>query len=220
MISFPRPVSLQSRSLDRLSRRTVELTDMESAKSWALKLLVVMCSSSGRHVYEHGRPIWGAACQVSGQFDSEANQSSLPAPLGFRRSHKYCERRSSFLSRSKKKRGSLRKMTICAGKISQAAKWPIGDTRINGHRRLLRRVSNVWDSTLAGKWWLTLRSVYAGWRITGSSLFKKSFAFPSSNYFHRKFRILMRKLLVTATRQCPLPMTLKNPGNLRRNAQS
>jgi hypothetical protein len=173
-----------------------------------------MRSSSGRHVYEHCRPIWGAACQVSGQFDSEANQSSLPAPLGFRRSHKYCERRSSFLSRSKKKRGSLRKMTICAARISQAVKWPIGDTRINGHRKLSRRVSNVWDSILAGKWWLTLRLACAEWKITGWLLFKRSFAFPSSNYFHRKFKILIRNLLVAATPHCPLPFPLKTPDNL------
>jgi hypothetical protein len=193
---------------------------MESGKSWALKLLVVTCSSSGRHVYEDCRPIWGAACQVSGQFDSEADQSSLPAPLGFRRSHKDCERRSSFLSRSKKQRGSLRKMTICAGKISQAVKWPIGVTRINGHRRLLRRVSSVWDSTSAGKWWLTLRSACAEWKTTGSLPFKEFFAFPSSNYFHRKSKILMRNLSIATTRHCPLPLLLRNQSNPPSHAES
>jgi hypothetical protein len=65
-----------------------------------------------------------------------------------------------------------------------------------------------------------LRSACAGWRITGSSLFKKSFAFPSSNYFHRKFKFLMRYLPVATPPHRPLPLPLKNQRNLRRNAQS
>jgi hypothetical protein len=173
-----------------------------------------------RHVYAHCRTLWGAACQVSGQFDSGANSSSSPAPLGLRRIHKDWERRSSFLSRSQPDTGRLRKMMICAGRISQADKWLIGVTRTNGRKRLLRRVSNALDSISPVKWWRTLRSACAEWKIIGWLAFKGFFVSLLSGFFRRMFRILTRNLSNGNRRHWPVALLLKNRSTLRVNAES
>jgi hypothetical protein len=142
-----------------------------------------------RGVYEQCCSLWCAPCQVSGQFDSGTDTPSSPATPGLLQIKENSETPSLRFSRSRKHRRNLGKAMVCCGRIARAAKWPIGVTRTNGHRRLLRRASNAWDSTLAGKCWRTSRSARAEWKITGWLPFKGSFTFPSSGFSRRKFKV-------------------------------
>jgi hypothetical protein len=147
-----------------------------------------------RHVREHCRPIWGTACQVSGQFNSAANLLSSPATLGFCRSHKDCERQSSCLSQPQEYKGWLRKVMICARRISLADKWRTGVPKGNGRRKFWRQSCRPQAWTLPVSQWRVLsmgssRSTTPSWAD-----FSGSFVFPSSSFSRRKLRFLTRSL--------------------------
>jgi hypothetical protein len=182
-----------------------------------IKLAQTNVFTALRHVYEHCCSLWCAPCQVSGQFDSGTDRPSLPATPGIRQIKKNSETPSLCLSRSRKHRRSLGKAMVWDGKIARAARWPIGVTRTNGHSRRLRRVSNAWDSTSAAKWSQTSRSGCAGWKITGWLAFKGSFAFPSSGFSRRRFKIQIWNIADVFLPHCLVLLPSKSPSE---NAKS
>ena len=165
-----------------------------------------------RRVYAHCCSAWRALWQVSGQRKPEAKQFSLPSSLVFPRRRKNCETTPFGLSRSKQTLRRLRKAMVCAEKISRAVRWPIGATRTSGHRKLWQRASNAWDMASAAKWWATLRLACVEWKITGSLPSKRSFAFPSSSFSPRRFRIQIWNMANVPPRHCPILIRQRNPG--------
>ncbi len=165
-----------------------------------------------RRVYAHCCSAWRALWQVSGQREPEAKQSSLPSSLVFPRRRKNSETPPFGLSRSKQTLRRLRKAMVCAERISRAGRWPIGAARRSGHRTDWRHGSNVWDTVLAGKRWLKLNLACAEWKITGSPLSKRSFAFPSSGFSRRRFRIQILNMANVPPRHCPILIRQRNPG--------
>lgn len=158
-----------------------------------------------RHFREHCRPIWGAACQVSGQFDSGANLFSSPATLGFRRSHKDCERQSSCLSQSQEYKGCLRKVMICARRISLAVKWRTGVPKRNGRRKPWRQSCRPQAWTLRVSQWRVLSMGFSRSTTPFWAGFSGSFVFPSSSFFRRSFRSLMRSWPAAVPPRCSIP---------------
>lgn len=172
--------------LDLLAMNRIQLIGIESAYSSWLPV--------ARGLYATARPTWRSPWQVSGHLHSGTKRSALPSSLAFLRGQKHSEIFSFGLSPSKQTMQELRRAMICVERISRAVNWPIGATRTGGRRRRWQRVSNVWDSTSAAKWWLSLKRACVACRTTGSLASKRFFAFPSAGFFRRRFRIQMRSL--------------------------
>ena len=139
-------------------------------------------------VYEYHWSVRCAPCQVSGQYDSGANVPSWLPTVKISHNKRELGLPTFALHQFPKTRRHLKGFTVCGGGTSRAVKWPIGVTKTNGPRRSLPPASNVRGSTLAAKWWLTLRLACAAWKITGWLPFKRSFRFPSRDSFHRQFK--------------------------------
>jgi hypothetical protein len=132
-------------------------------------------------------------CQVFGHIDAGARSAGL-----FRCSEPLSSRRL---------RG-----VICVGRMSQAAEWLISVPGGIGLRRFWWRDSNVRDSTSAGKRSLKLNLACARSAMNGSRAFKRSLAFLSSSFSHRRFRIWTRNLLSVSLGTYTLAMPQRNPG--------
>ncbi len=158
-----------------------------------------------RRVYAQCCSAWRAPWQVSGHFHSGTKDFSLPSSPVFFRTQNNSGMPSFGFSPSKQTMRRIGRAMVCTERISRAVRWPIGATRRNGHKRLCRHASNVWDSTSAAKWWVTLSLACVEWKITGSLPSKRSFAFPSSGFSRRRFKISMRSLR-------PIPIRQRNPG--------
>ena len=167
-------------------------------KSANKRLLVVL-----RCLYATARSTWRAPWQVSGHLYSGAKSAFL-----FQNSDPFSPR---FLRREQAVR-KLKGARVCAERTSQAVRWPIGATRTSGHRKLWRHASNAWDMASAAKWWPTLRLACVEWKTTGWSPSKRSFAFPSSGFSPRRFRIQMRSLANVRPRHCPVLILQRNSG--------
>jgi hypothetical protein len=159
---------------------------------------------ASRHVYEHCCSLWCAPCQVSGQFDSGTVRRSLPAASGIRRSSKNSERPSSCLSRFQEDRGSLRKVMVCAGRISQAVKWPIGVPKRSGRRKFWRRSCRPQGWTLPACQWRASSMGFSRLTIPCWRGFNVCFVVPSSNFSRRKSRFLMRSLPNVVPSHCSI----------------
>lgn len=181
----------------------IQLVGIEPAYS---KLLPV-----ARGIYATARPTWRSPWQVSGHFHSGTKRSALPSYLAFLRGQKFSGM-SIGLSPSKPTMQELRGATICVERISQAVSWLIGATNTDGHKRLWQPACNAWDSASAAKWWPTSKLACVASKITGSLASRRSFAFPSSGFFRRRFRIQMRIIANVLPGNCLIPNLQKHPG--------
>lgn len=161
-------------------------------------LLVVL-----RCLYATARSVWRAPWQVSGHLYSGAKppflfQNSDPFPPRFLR-----EIQTAW---------SLRRGMVWVPKTSLAAEWPICGSKRSGRIRLWRQSCNAKVWTSAACRWHAWNGALPKSAIQFLPGFKRSFAFPSSVFFHRKFRIRTRTSPNVSLRPCPILILQRNPG--------
>ncbi len=141
-----------------------------------------------RRVYGHCCSACRVPWQVSGQLEPEAKQSSLSSSLVFYRIQNNSGVSFPGLSSSKQTTW-LKGTMVCAARISPASEWPICVPKKSGRRIGWRPSCNAQVWTSAACRWHALSMGFSKSMIQSLRGFKRSFAFPSSCFFHRRFRI-------------------------------
>ena len=165
-----------------------------------------------RGLYATARPTWRLPCQVSGRFHSETEPLSLPSSSSLHRQRNNSEAPSLWLSRSNGNPRSLRRAMGCVSRTSRAAEWPICVPKRSGRTTGWRASCNARVWTSAACRWHAWNGALPKSAIQFLQGFKRSLAFPSPSFFHRKFRIRTRTAPNVSPRHCPVLILQRNPG--------